>query len=200
MSGSLGRSVVLSVGLVLAMDGPAKWTVAAKGPSAQQQVNPEAKTVSEFMERVKEYVSLHKKLEDAAPKLPKEATPEQIDRAQRSLAALIQSARAGAKRGDVFTPDMTAFVKRVLNEVFAGPRGKELRSSIMDENTTAIPLKVNQLYPDKVPLTTMPPQVLGALPKLPEELEFRFIADQMILLDPHAHIIVDFIPAALPGR
>ena len=37
----------------------------------------------------------------------------------------------------------------------------------------------------------MPPQVLQALPKLPEELEYRFIGDRLILFDIHAHIIVD---------
>ena len=56
------------------------------------------------------HVALHQKLENAAPKLPKEATPRQIDEAQRALAAAIQSARAGAKRGDLFTPEMTVFV------------------------------------------------------------------------------------------
>ena len=40
----------------------------------------------------------------------------------------------------------------------------------------------------------MPPQVLKALPKLPEDLEYRFIQLNLILLDPHAHLIVDYIP------
>ena len=33
----------------------------------------------------------------------------------------------------------------------------------------------------------MPPQVLAALPKLPEDIEYRFIGDRLILLDVHAH-------------
>ena len=44
----------------------------------------------------------------------------------------------------------------------------------------------------------MPPDVLKALPPLPESLEYRFVGDSLILLDPHAHIIVDFLPNALP--
>ena len=84
--------------------------------------------------------------------------------------------------------------------MFAGPDGKQLLSSIMDENPADIQLKVNQRYPDEVPFATMPPEVLKALPELPEELEYRFVGDDLILLDPHAHIIVDFIRNALPGR
>jgi hypothetical protein len=42
----------------------------------------------------------------------------------------------------------------------------------------------------------MPPQVLMALPKLSEELEYRFIQRALILFDPHAHIIADFMERA----
>jgi hypothetical protein len=156
--------------------------------------------IGEFVDRVNAYVALHQGLENKAPKLPDAATPKQIDDRQRGLLALMQKARPQAKQGDMFTPAMTAFVKSVLNRVFAGPEGKQLISSIMDENPVDIPLKVNQRYPDTVPFATMPPEVLTALPELPEELEYRFIGDDLILLDPHAHIIVDFVPNALPGR
>jgi hypothetical protein len=44
----------------------------------------------------------------------------------------------------------------------------------------------------------MPPQVLAALPRLPEDLEYRFIGSRLILLDVHAQIVVDFIEDALP--
>ena len=44
----------------------------------------------------------------------------------------------------------------------------------------------------------MPPEVLGALPALPVELEYRFVGDALILLDTHAHIVIDLVPDALP--
>jgi hypothetical protein len=68
----------------------------------------------------------------------------------------------------------------------------------MDENPGPIRLAVNGRYPDSVPLATMPPQVLAQLPRLPDDLEYRFIASRLILLDVHAHIIVDYIDDALP--
>jgi hypothetical protein len=152
------------------------------------------------MKRVNDYVGIHMDAEKASPKLPQEATPAQIDQTQRALAARIQTARAGAKRGDIFTPEMTVFIKRVLNRVFSGRDGTQLRSSIMDENVEYLALKTNQRYPDAYPRTTMPPDVLKALPELPEEMEYRFVGSQLILLDQHAHIIPDFIPDALPGK
>ena len=68
----------------------------------------------------------------------------------------------------------------------------------MDENPGRLRLRVNGRYPDAVPLSTVPPQVLQGLPKLPEELEYRFIGDRLILIDIHAHIIVDLIDDAFP--
>jgi hypothetical protein len=44
----------------------------------------------------------------------------------------------------------------------------------------------------------MPAEVLKALPPLPEELEYRFVGDALILLDAHAHIVVDFFANVLP--
>lgn len=160
----------------------------------------DAAAVAEFMKRVNAYAAIHEHAEKAAPKLPLEATPAQIDQTQRALAARIQTARAGAKRGDIFIPEMTSFIKRVLNRVFSGRDGTRLRNSIMDENVEHLALKTNQRYPDAYPRATMPPDVLKALPELPEEMEYRFIGSQLILLDQHAHIIADFVPDALPGK
>ena len=71
----------------------------------------------------------------------------------------------------------------------------------MDENVVdpvQLKVSVNSRYPDTVPLTTIPPEVLQTLPKLSEDLEYRFIGNWLILLDTHAHVIADYIEDALP--
>jgi hypothetical protein len=153
-----------------------------------------------MIDRIKEYIDLHVKLEGSLPKLPKEATPEQIDQNQRALGKLMQQARRTAKPGDIFTPAATAVIQRLLNNVFGGPGGRQLRDSIMDENPVgrAAKLTVNSRYPDTIPLATVPPQVLQTLPRLTEDLEYRFVGNNLILLDAHAHIIADLIEDALP--
>ena len=70
----------------------------------------------------------------------------------------------------------------------------------MDENPGVPKIVVNERYPDTVPLSTIPPQVLQGLPKLPEEMEFRFVGNTLVLMDVHAHIIADFIPDAFPHK
>ena len=111
-------------------------------------------------------------------------------------ASLLQ--RAWVRLGAVFVPAMQERIRQTLKKAFSGPDGKDLRASILDENAIGAPVRVNGPYPDEIPLTTMPPTVIEVLPKLPEELEFRFIGDRLILFDHHAHLIVDYVDRALP--
>jgi hypothetical protein len=178
-----------------AVPGPAAQTPPEQKP-ADQPVNRDARALAGFLERMNQYVALHKKLEDSLPHLSKESSPQQIDKHQRSLGEMIRKARAGAKPGDIFTPESQTAIKALLARVLGGADGPGLKASIMDENPGLPGLKVNERYPDTVPLSTIPPQVLEGLPKLPEEMEFRFIGNTLILMDVHAHIIVDFIPNA----
>jgi hypothetical protein len=163
-------------------------------------VNPDAKALAGFLDRVNEYVKVHQKFEAALPHLSKEATPQQIDKNQRALAMLIAMARADARQNDIFTAQGQVYIRNLLKRIFANFDKKKLRETIEDENPSpgSVRLTVNGRYPDAVPLASMPPEVLQALPPLPEELEYRFVGDALILLDPHAHIVADFIPNALP--
>ena len=165
-----------------------------------QAASPDAAAIKDFVDRVNQYVALHKKLEATLPKLPEKATPEQIDQNERALGAMIQSARKTARRGDLFTPAMTVIVRRIMAQVFGGPEGQKLFSSVMEENFKEVPLRVNQRFPEGIPVSTMPPAILKALPELPEQMEYRFVATQFVLLDPHSHLVADFMPGALTTK
>ena len=178
---------------------PTPQSAAAK--SQDKPVNPAAQTMASFTERVDAYLKLQKAEKAKLPKLKPEATPIEIDRHQRALGAAMGKARAGAKPGDVFTPDMQKVARELMQRVFASAHDRrELRNSVMDENPTTVRFKVNDRYPDAVPLSTMPPEVLQNLPRLPEGLEYRFVGDVLILLDPDAHIVVDYVTRALPKK
>ena len=184
---------------------PATTKSPADAPPTQRVIGPlspeDAKALATMNDRLGAYVDLHTKIEGKLPKLPKDATPQQIDKKQRALERLVREARTTAKPGDIFTPEAQPVIRRLLASVFEGPDGKKLKASIMDENQaapSAAKLAVNARYPDSVPLTSVPPQVLQTLPKLTEDLEYRFIGDSLILLDVHAHIIADFIGDVLP--
>ena len=94
----------------------------------------DAAALATMNDRLKDYVDLHLKLEAELPRLPDEATPEQIDKNQRAFEQRMRVARAGAKPGDIFTPEAQVVIKRLLETVFGGPDGKQLKASIMDEN------------------------------------------------------------------
>jgi len=158
----------------------------------------EAQAVAAFQARVKEYSTLHRKLESSLPRLPKNPTPAQVDKNQPALGDLIKSARRDAAPGEFFTPGMQAFVKRIVGQALSGPDGKSVKGSIMDENPGVPKLVINERYPSSIPLSTMPIQILSLLPKLPEDVEYRFIGLRLILLDTHADIILDFTDDVLP--
>ncbi len=203
---SLVAAVVLALGACGGGDTPppppATSASPASAPPTERVVGPlteaDAQALATMNDRLKEYTELHRKLESTLPKLPDNATPEQIDKNQRALEQLVRKARVTAKPGDIFTPEARPVIKRLLATVFGGPDGKQLKSSIMDENPVGIKLTVNGRYPDTVPLSTVPPEVLQTLPKLSEDMEYRFIGDRLILLDVPAHVIADFIEDAMP--
>lgn len=188
------RTLALSTIIAASLSVVGSW---AYGERAQD-VNPDAAAFQAFSKRVGEYLSLQKKLAGTLPNLPDKATPKELDSHRRALGALVIKARATAKQGDIFGAEMTPIVRRLLAPIFKGPDGRKIREAIFEEPHPAVP-KVNARYPDTVPLSTMPPEILKALPKLDEGLEFRFIDRHLILLDPRAHLVVDVIDNAIPA-
>jgi hypothetical protein len=174
------------------------WSVlAATQPQEQPRVNEDARLAFEFTKRAQEYVELHRKLEATLPAQPPKPTPTQVDTHQRELGRLIARSRARAKQGDIFTQEIRAYFRRQIARALAGPDGAQVKTEIMEDNPGRIQVRINERYPEQAPLATMPPQVLAALPKLTDELEYRFIGDRLILLDIHASIVVDYIDSAL---
>jgi hypothetical protein len=207
------NGVIVFVGLALVTftacnggDKPAPAPATSDSPATasptERVVGPlspaDAQALSTMNDRLKDYIDLHTKLESSLPSLSKDATPQEIDKHQRALEILMRNARATAKPGDIFTPEARPVIMRLLAAVFGGPGGQQLKASIMDENPVGLTFSVNDRYPDAVPLSSVPAQVLQTLPELSEDMEYHFVGDRLILLDTHAHVIADFIEDALP--
>jgi hypothetical protein len=179
---------------------PATNASPADAPPTKRVVGPltdaDAAALATMNDKLKDYIALHTKLEATLPKLPASPTPIEIDKNQRQFEALMRKTRATAKQGDIFTPEAEPVIRRLVASAFAGPEGAALKKSIMDESPErkAAPLAVNARYPDDVPVSTVPPQILQTLPKLSEDLEYRFVYNDLIILDSHAHVVADFIP------
>ena len=64
----------------------------------------------------------------------------------------------------------------------------------------SIALPINGGYPTHKPLSTVPPNVLATLPRLPEDVEYRFAGDQLFLFDTRAGVVIDRMPSAVACR
>lgn len=168
------------------------------GTAAQEaRVNPQAKVLQDFQERVKQYMEVRKQASEVSPKMKETEDPAKIVAAQDALAGSIQKARATAKQGDIFTPEITRQFRRLMYPEVTGREGAETKASIKEDQPGAVRLKVNTRYPSDEPLPTVPPNLLANLPKLPEELEYRVVRNDLILRDVTANLIIDFIPNAI---
>jgi hypothetical protein len=151
---------------------------------------------TDFINRVDSYVELRSELQKGLPPLTVTADPDEIRRAERALARRIRDARKKAKRGDIFTPAISnVFRNALLLEMDA----KTWRS-IMDDNPGAFPVRINGTYPDKRPLSTVPANVLAVLPRLPSDVQYRFLGPHLVLFDTKARVILDGVPYAIKSR
>ncbi|MGH8639954.1 MAG: hypothetical protein ACREUZ_22745, partial [Burkholderiales bacterium] len=123
--------------------------------------------------------------------------PAEIRASQDALATKIQAARKDAREGEIFTPAVRQLFRRLMYPETKGPDAKAVKESIKEDAPKGVRIRVNAKYPDAAPLPTVPPGILAALPKLPEDLEYRIINKDLILRDVHANVIVDFIRNAI---
>ena len=150
----------------------------------------------EFTKLVSGYAELRAAAQAGAPVLAVTDDPREIQRAELVLAARIRMARAGAKRGDIFTREIAAAFRRALSAEM-NPR---TWAAIMQDNPEEFEYAINGVYPKGRPLSTMPPNILAKLPALPPGLEYRFVGRHLILHDTDANIIIDRLPRAISCR
>lgn len=168
---------------------------AAAGP---QQTNAVAAVLEQFQERVKSYVKLQK---DAQATLAPFKTTEDADLIrgrQQALAEAIRRARPDARQGDIFIPEVAPLFRKLVAADFK-QRTAEQRKATMKE-VPAVHLQPNQEYPEELPLATVPPKLLGQLPRLPDGLEFRFAGNSLVIRDSHANLVVDVLDDAIPRQ
>lgn len=154
----------------------------------------------EFLDRVQSYVRLHKTIESTLPALKPTDRPELISAHQQALARKIREVRTNAKRGDIFTESAEKAFRNSIREEFQGAHAQDARTTIQQgAPVKAIHLHVNEAYPDGVPFTTVPPTLLLKFPKLPDQVAYRIVGHDLLLLDVEANLVIDTIPATIPS-
>jgi hypothetical protein len=194
------RFACVCVALVLAavLITPAQSAAAGADDSA---------ALKEFKKNVDEYKKLHKKVEDILKPADESASAALLVKQKSQFAKTLQTVRADAAQGDIFTPAVRPLFLKIIKLELSGAAGAKARSMILGEGnpkgkeaagSKQPRLKVNEIYPAEAPLSTVPPSLLLALPQLPEQIEYRFIGRHLILLDTAAGLVVDYITNAVP--
>jgi hypothetical protein len=147
--------------------------------------------VADFRARVSAYVELRDGLQKGLPPLAVD-DPARVRAAVDALAARIRVARAGAKRGDIFTPAISREFRKLLLKT-----DDSTWADIVDDNPGEIAKRINGSYPETKPFSTVPANILALLPRLPDSIEYRFLGRHLILLDTRASLIVDWITFAV---
>ena len=150
--------------------------------------------VEDFSARVSAYSELRSELEKGLPPLKSSGDPAEIRNAVRALAKKIRSARAQSREGDIFTPAISVEFRRIL----VLEANDATLTAVADGNPGDFSYRINSSYPEGKPLSTVPADILAALPRLPEDIQYRFVGDDLVLLDVRAGVILDRIQDAIP--
>ena len=172
-------------------------------PAAQtkspETVREDARITKEFQQHVKKYQELENKLEHMLPAVKSSTDEKEILQHQLALRMLVVDARHSARRGDVFTHDISRYFRTAINEVLRSPAAPAVQKTIHDKDPSKpIAVRVNGVFPEDAPIPTMPPTLLMRLPVLPMEFSYRLVEGNLVLQDKKTNLIVDFIPDVHP--
>jgi hypothetical protein len=184
------RDVVAAIGLVFAMSAGSA-ALLADLPAAQW---------SKFNRRVYGYLAVRRQVEQVVSGPRVSSDRQEILKAADALAGAIQTARATARQGDIFSPSIAADFRRQIRSVLArdGRRAADLGADRAPDLVRP-PLQpiVNGRF-DWGLDAVMPPALIEGLPPLPDELQYRFVGRDLMLIDIVAGLVVDVLPRALP--
>ena len=182
---------------ILAAGGMTVALVVGAHAQPSQPVNQYGAAVKAFRDRADDYLALQKKAGDGLPPLKETDDPNKLAPRQQALGEAIRQARAGAKEGDLFGPEIGARARKLVREDWAS-RAKKDKQGLAENIPPGWVAEVNATYPPTLPLATFPPALLAELPPLPEGLEYRFAGRHLIIRDATANLIVDVLSNALP--
>ena len=160
----------------------------------------EERTLHDFDQRIDRYVRLHRRLERSLPPEHLFGDLEAIPFAVDALHNAMVDARPNARAGTFFTPGVGQLLTTRLTLAITAA-GLTPAEAIIAMNLgyrqRIPPVEVNGRIPPGRQVRVWP-ALLAALPPLPEELEYRFVGWDLVLVDVHADLILDILKDALP--
>jgi len=144
-----------------------------------------------FQRAADSYAFLHRQVERRIGMDHERANkPRPID--ARQLAAAIVAERQRIHDGVLFNPTVVeAFRERAAGAVYAGCDAGELRTGAWEMR--------HEVHSPATGSNLLPRCMLAVLPRLPEELEYRTAGTVLLVVDTHADLVIDVLPALLAG-
>jgi hypothetical protein len=181
--------VSTAVGFVLAF--------AVTGHTAPDAAQPVS--LLQFTGAIHQYVQLHRRVEQQLPPFRAHSEAQDVIESSNAMASALQTARASAREGDLFTPEVASLLRMRVSDALAkhGFLPEDMVAATLEEadETAALPV-VNGRFPWRR-AAAMWPCVLDALPRLPHELQYRFVGRDLVLVDTHADLVVDILRNAV---
>jgi hypothetical protein len=175
--------------------------VRAQAPAASAQksppANPKAVAVAEFQDRLQKYLQLRQQLGDKLKPLNQTANASELASRQEALAAALRAVRKDAKPGDLITPRVAAQIRTIVADYFR-QKDASTQRAVFEEVPEGLRPVVNKTMPDSAALATVPPVLLNNMPRLPDNLQYRFVGRHIVLLDGDTRLMMDYILNVLP--
>jgi hypothetical protein len=154
--------------------------------------------VDAFNDNVSAYVALHHQVERLLPPQRNYVDPEEGLAYAAALRRAICAVRPNAREGDVFGPAAGELRRRVRYALRAsGLEIRDLRLEMREDTEEgARPPVVNEAFSWALG-NLIPAVVIEALPPLPNELQYRLVGGDLVLVDIHAGLVVDILRHAL---
>jgi hypothetical protein len=153
----------------------------------------DAGVTAHFCGRIAAYVTFRGGLQEHLPAVRVTKDVAEIQAAVHALAKKIRSTPRRPREGEIFTPRTVAEFRKRLR--LAEPA--DICEAIRNDNPGELSRPVSRDYPEGRPRSTTPAAVLAILPTLPQDIEYRFVGHDLILLDTRANIVVDRMAGAV---
>ena len=170
---------------------------AARLKTGHAQVNPLAAAQQDFQARLTAYLALRADLAKTLGALASTTDAVQLARRQQQLATAMQKARPNARPGDLFTEPIARHIADTVNADLRQRAATDQRAAFEEVPARTRPV-LNRVYPADKALATVPPLILVKLPRLPDNLQYRFFDRHIVLLDGDTDLIIDYILNVLP--
>ena len=160
----------------------------------------EERVLDQFERSIEDHVQLHRRVEQSLPFGRMFDDAEEMFAAREALRRSLVEARSGARQGDIFTPSVSQLLRKRLARAIEWHQydPADILADNRAERTPGTPMpQVNATFPWGLG-AAMWPTLLRVLPELSEEVEYRFVDRDLVLIDMHANLVLDILEGALP--